>query len=153
MTTYPCTSNPELFFGGHIEIDGGGRGGPSLEERQRAAHQSALARIACLRHCPLAQQRQCARLALQLKAEYGVWAGVQLPGGQNRKIPQLLAKREILKGIADATINPRTHPSNTALIAQGPNAVAPLPQPPLPGLFQSSDPFPQIAEPINARIA
>ena len=91
--------------------------------------------------------------ALQLKAEYGVWAGVQLPGGQNRKIPQLLAKREILKGIADATINPRTHPSNTALIAQGPTRMTPTAPAPATRAISKFRSIPQIAEPINARIA
>ncbi|GAT07690.1 WhiB family transcriptional regulator [Mycolicibacterium novocastrense] len=130
--TNPCTADPELFFGGHTEYDdndrdsrGHGRGGPTLEMRQRAAHLSAVARTACLTRCPLAQQRTCAQIALDTGATYGVWAGVQLPGGQTRKIPVLNAQREILAGIADGSINPRTHPSNARLMRAATSSSAP----------------------------
>ena len=116
MTT-PCSKDPDLFFGGHTEYVGQTRGGPSLAMKDRAKHQSDLARTQCLRHCPLAQQRACAQLALDSGAAYGVWAGVQLPGGQTRKIPALNAKREILAGIASGSIDPLTHSSNADILA------------------------------------
>ncbi|MCV7167870.1 WhiB family transcriptional regulator, partial [Mycobacterium stomatepiae] len=47
------------------------------------------ARLQCLRRCPLAQQRRCAALAVECREEYGVWAGVKLPGGQYRKRAEL----------------------------------------------------------------
>jgi WhiB family redox-sensing transcriptional regulator len=91
-------------------------GGPTLEMMQRAAGLSETARTACLLRCPLAQQRRCAKEALNQDVAYGVWAGVQLPGDLPRKIPVLNAQREILQGIAEGTIDPRTHPSNAPLL-------------------------------------
>jgi hypothetical protein len=61
--------------------------------------------------------RVCAQAALDNRESYGVWAGVQLPGGQTRKIPVLNSKREILAGIADGSIDPYTHPSNADILA------------------------------------
>lgn len=123
--TNPCSADPDLFFGGHTEYEGQDRGGPSLEMRQRAAHFSAVARAACLLHCPLAQQRTCAQTALDTGAAYGVWAGVQLPGGQTRKLEVLGAQREILRGIADGSIDPRTHVSNAKLMRAAMSKTAP----------------------------
>jgi WhiB family redox-sensing transcriptional regulator len=115
-TAPPCSADPDLFFGGHTEREDGNMGGPTLEVMQRAARLSETARAACLLRCPLAQQRRCAREALHQDVAYGVWAGVQLPGDLPRKIPVLNAQREILRGIAEGTIDPRTHPSNAALL-------------------------------------
>ncbi|MGV9798829.1 WhiB family transcriptional regulator [Mycobacterium sp. NPDC003449] len=106
----PCASDPDLFFGAHTD-----QSGPSVEMKQRAAHLSKVARTRCIRECPLAQQKLCAQTALDTNATYGVWAGVQLPGVQTRKIPQLNAAREILQGIVDGSIDPSTHPSNREL--------------------------------------
>ncbi|MGD9622278.1 MAG: WhiB family transcriptional regulator [Mycolicibacterium sp.] len=117
MDTYPCHADPDLFFGGHIEYETTDRGGPPLHMTQRAQHLSARARNECLRKCPLEQMRRCAKTALESGAPYGVWAGVQLPGGQTRKIPVLQEQRKILAGIANGDIDPRTHPSNADLLA------------------------------------
>ncbi len=81
---YPCSLNPELWFGYPDDDDGDGAA------KARAYEQSATeARLLCLRRCPLAQQRLCARNAVEHREEYGVWAGVKLPGGQYRKRQQL----------------------------------------------------------------
>jgi len=112
----PCSADPDLFFGGHTEREDGDMGGPTLEVMQRAARLSEAARTACLLRCPLAQQRRCAKEALNQDVAYGVWAGVQLPGDLARKVPVLNAQREILRGIAEGTIDPRTHPSNAPLL-------------------------------------
>jgi WhiB family redox-sensing transcriptional regulator len=112
----PCSADPDLFFGGHTEREDGDMGGPTLEVMQRAARLSETARTACLVRCPLAQQRRCAKEALNQDVAYGVWAGVQLPGDLARKVPVLNSQREILRGIAEGTIDPRTHPSNASLL-------------------------------------
>ena len=76
----PCSANPELWFG-YPDADGA-----DGAAKARAYEQSATeARLQCLRRCPLAQQRRCAALAVERREEYGVWAGVKLPGGQYRK--------------------------------------------------------------------
>jgi WhiB family redox-sensing transcriptional regulator len=121
----PCSVDPDLFFGGHTEREDGDMGGPTLEVMQRAARLSETARTACLLRCPLAQQRRCAKEALNQDVAYGVWAGVQLPGDLARKIPVLNAQREVLRGIAEGTIDPRTHPSNAALLRAGSDETAP----------------------------
>jgi WhiB family redox-sensing transcriptional regulator len=121
----PCSADPDLFFGGHTEREDGDMGGPTLEVMQRAARLSETARTACLLRCPLAQQRRCAKEALNQDVAYGVWAGVQLPGDLARKIPVLNAQREILRGIAEGTIDPRTHPSNASLLRAASDGKAP----------------------------
>jgi WhiB family redox-sensing transcriptional regulator len=132
-TTVPCSADPDLFFGGHTEREDGDMGGPTLEVMQRAARLSETARTACLLRCPLAQQRRCAKEALKQDVTYGVWAGVQLPGDLARKVPVLNAQREILRGIAEGAIDPRTHPSNASLLNaasdETPPTVAHLRQP------------------------
>lgn len=115
---YPCHNDPDLFFGGHMEYENTYRGGPSQEMRDRASHLSARARTQCLTRCPLDQMRRCAQTALESKVTYGVWAGVQLPGGQTRKIPILNDRREILAAIADGTSDPRTLPGSAALLSR-----------------------------------
>ncbi|MBV9351415.1 MAG: WhiB family transcriptional regulator [Mycobacterium sp.] len=110
---YPCSLNPELWFGYPDDDDGDGAA------KARAYEQSATeARILCLRRCPLAQQRLCARHAVEHREEYGVWAGVKLPGGQYRKREQLVRARDILRQIAAGEINSRQLPENAELLAR-----------------------------------
>jgi WhiB family transcriptional regulator, redox-sensing transcriptional regulator len=110
---HPCSVNPELWFG-YADDDGG-----DGAAKARAYEQSATeARLLCLRRCPLAQQRLCARYAVENKEEYGVWAGVKLPGGQYRKREQLAAAHAVLRQIAAGEINSRQLPDNATLLAR-----------------------------------
>jgi WhiB family transcriptional regulator, redox-sensing transcriptional regulator len=110
---YPCSVNPELWFGYPDDDDGDGAA------KARAYEQSATeARLLCLRRCPLAQQRLCARRAVEHREEYGVWAGVKLPGGQYRKREQLARAHDILRRIAAGEINSRQLPDNAELLAR-----------------------------------
>jgi WhiB family redox-sensing transcriptional regulator len=117
---HPCSVNPELWFG-YADDDGG-----DGAAKARAYEQSATeARLLCLRQCPLAQQRLCARYAVENKEEYGVWAGVKLPGGQYRKREQLAQAHDILRQIAAGQLNSRQLPDNATLLARREsNAVA-----------------------------
>lgn len=110
----PCTGHEKLFFGGHNEYKDGERGGPRKEQMLAAAANSRRARRLCMQ-CPLATMRTCAQFALDTDNEYGVWASVQLPGGQTRKLPELIAQRDLLAAIADGSIDPYTHDSNADL--------------------------------------
>ncbi len=67
---------------------------------------------------PTAQQRLCAQRAITHREEYGVWAGVKLPGGQYRKREQLAQAHEELRRIAAGEINARQLPENAALLAR-----------------------------------
>ncbi|MGH3958635.1 WhiB family transcriptional regulator [Mycobacterium sp.] len=108
---YPCSINPELWFG-YTDDDGG-----DGAAKARAYEQSATrARLLCLRRCPLAQQQRCAGYAVEHGEEYGVWAGVKLPGGQYRKRHQLAQAHTILRRIAAGEINSRQLPDNAALL-------------------------------------
>ena len=89
---HPCAANPELWFG--YPDDDGGDGAAKARAYERSATE---ARIQWLRRCPLAQQRQCAQHAITHREEYGVWAGVKLPGGQYRKREQLARAHDILQ--------------------------------------------------------
>ncbi|MCV7398566.1 WhiB family transcriptional regulator [Mycobacterium fragae] len=110
---HPCAVNPELWFG-YADDDGG-----DGAAKARAYEQSATeARLLCLRRCPLAQQRLCAQYAVENREEYGVWAGVKLPGGQYRKRQQLARAHETLRRIARGEINSRQLPDNAALLAR-----------------------------------
>jgi WhiB family redox-sensing transcriptional regulator len=110
---YPCSQNPELWFGYPDDDAGDGAA------KARAYEQSATeARLMCLRRCPLAQQRRCARYAVEHREEYGVWAGVKLPGGQYRKREQLARAHDMLRRIAAGDINSRQLPENAALLAR-----------------------------------
>lgn len=110
---YPCSLNPELWFGYPDDDDGDGAA------KARAYEQSATeARLLCLRRCPLAQQRRCARYAVEHREEYGVWAGVKLPGGQYRKREQLARAHDVLRRIAAGEINSRQLPENAALLTR-----------------------------------
>lgn len=109
----PCASNPELWFGYPDSDDGDGAA------KARAYERSATeARLQCLRRCPLAQQRQCAGRAIEHREQYGVWAGIKLPGGQYRKREELAGAHEVLRRIAAGEINARQLPENAALLAR-----------------------------------
>ena len=111
---HPCSANPELWFG-YADDDGG-----DGAAKARAYEQSATeARLQCLRRCPLAQQRLCARYAVENREEYGVWAGVKLPGGQYRKRDQLARAHDVLRRIAAGEINSRQLPENAAPPGEG----------------------------------
>ncbi|ORW01722.1 WhiB family transcriptional regulator [Mycobacterium kyorinense] len=110
---YPCSANPELWFG--YADDDGGDGAAKARAYERSATE---ARLLCLRRCPLAQQRRCARYAVEHREEYGVWAGVKLPGGQYRKREQLAQAHNTLRRIAVGDINSRQLPENAALLAR-----------------------------------
>jgi WhiB family redox-sensing transcriptional regulator len=110
---HPCAANPELWFG--YPDDDGGDGAAKARAYERSATE---ARIQCLRRCPLAQQRRCAAHAIANREEYGVWAGVKLPGGQYRKRDQLAHAHDVLRRIAAGEINARQLPENAALLAR-----------------------------------
>jgi WhiB family redox-sensing transcriptional regulator len=110
---YPCSVNPELWFG--YADDDGGDGAAKARVYEQSATE---ARLLCLRRCPLAQQRVCARRAVDHREEYGVWAGVKLPGGQYRKREQLARAHDILRRIAAGEINSRQLPENEALLTR-----------------------------------
>lgn len=118
---YPCSANPELWFG--YADDDGGDGAAKARAYERSATE---ARLLCLRRCPLAQQRRCARYAVEHGEEYGVWAGVKLPGGQYRKREQLAQAHNMLRRIAVGDINSRQLPENAALLARRENDAMPV---------------------------
>lgn len=94
---HPCATDPELWFG--YPDDDGSDGAAKARAYERSATQ---ARIQCLRRCPLLQQRRCAQHAVEHRVEYGVWAGIKLPGGEinSRQLPDnaaLLARNEGLE--------------------------------------------------------
>lgn len=119
--TPPCATNPDLWFG--YADDDAADGAAKARAYEQAATE---ARLICLRHCPLAQQRRCAALAVERGEEYGVWAGVKLPGGQHRKRAELAAAHAVLRRIAAGEINPRELPENAALLARHEAATAPV---------------------------
>lgn len=110
---HPCATDPELWFG--YPDDDGSDGAAKARAYERSATQ---ARIQCLRRCPLLQQRRCAQHAVEHRVEYGVWAGIKLPGGQYRKREQLAAAHDVLRRIAGGEINSRQLPDNAALLAR-----------------------------------
>ena len=118
---HPCASNPELWFG--YPDDDGGDGAAKARAYERSAIE---ARIQCLRRCPLAQQRRCAQHAIAHREEYGVWAGVKLPGGQYRKREQLAQAHDVLRRIAAGEINSRQLPENAALLASREHEAVPV---------------------------
>lgn len=120
MDIRPCSTDPDLWFG---YADDDASDGAA---KARVYEQSATkARTLCLRHCPLAQQRQCARLAVEGGEEYGVWAGVKLPGGQYRKRHQLARAHVVLRQIADGLLNPRELPESAELLSRSETPAAP----------------------------
>jgi WhiB family redox-sensing transcriptional regulator len=115
MDIRPCSTDPDLWFG---YADDDASDGAA---KARAYEQSATrARIICLRRCPLAQQRSCALQAVQAGEEYGVWAGIKLPGGQYRK-------RHELGLIAEGLVNPRQLPESAELLSRADTPAAPEP--------------------------
>lgn len=120
MDIRPCSVDPDLWFG---YADDDASDGAA---KARVYEQSAVkARTLCLRRCPLAQQRQCARQAVEGGEEYGVWAGVKLPGGQYRKRHQLARAHMVLRQIADGVLNPRELPESAELLARDEASTAP----------------------------
>src|ERR1700742_3267475 len=117
----PCNADPELWFG--YPDDDGGDGAAKARAYERSATE---ARIQCLRRCPLAQQRRCAEHAIAHREEYGVWAGIKLPGGQYRKRDQLAAAHDTLRRIAAGDVNPRQLPDNAALLSRREGDAAPV---------------------------
>lgn len=113
MHIRPCSADPDLWFG---YADDDASDGAA---KARVYEQSATkARTICLRRCPLAQQRLCAARAVQAGEEYGVWAGIKLPGGQYRKRHELAAAHEVLRRIADGQVNPRELPESADLLSR-----------------------------------
>ena len=113
MTHRPCSADPDLWFG---YADDDASDGAA---KARAYEQSARrARTVCLRRCPLAQQRLCAGKAAEAGEEYGVWAGIKLPGGQYRKRHELARAHELLRQIAEGQVNPRELPESVELLAR-----------------------------------
>ena len=119
---HPCATDPELWFG--YPDDDSGDGAAKARAYERSATE---ARIQCLRRCPLAQQRRCAQYAITHREEYGVWAGVKLPGGQYRKREQLARAHDVLRRIAAGEINSRQLPENATLLARSENQPVLLP--------------------------
>jgi WhiB family redox-sensing transcriptional regulator len=121
MTNHPCAADPDLWFG-YVDDDNGD-GAAKARTYERA---SIEARTQCLRRCPLAQQRRCARYAVDHEVEFGVWAGVKLPGGQYRKRGELARAHQVLSQIAAGEINPRELPESAALLERNQTQVPPV---------------------------
>jgi WhiB family redox-sensing transcriptional regulator len=60
------------------------------------------------------------------REEYGVWAGVKLPGGQYRKREQLAEAHATLRRIAAGEISSRQLAENSALLTRRENDTAPV---------------------------
>lgn len=121
MTRRPCTADPDLWFGYADDDSSDGAA------KARVYEQSATkARTICLRHCPLAAQRMCAAQAVEAREEYGVWAGVKLPGGQYRKREQLAHAHHVLARIANGDVNARELPESIDLLTRDEAAPAAL---------------------------
>ena len=113
MNYRPCSTEPELWFG-YADDDASDGAAKARVYEQTATK----ARTICLRRCPLAEQRECARQAIEVGEEYGVWAGVKLPGGQYRKRHELAHAHEVLRDIAAGLINPRELPESIELLSR-----------------------------------
>lgn len=114
MENRPCSTDPDLWFG-YADDDASDGAAKARVYEQSATR----ARTICLRRCPLAHQRACAGKAVEAGEEYGVWAGIKLPGGQYRKRHQLARAHEVLRSIADGAINPRELPESVELLSRG----------------------------------
>ena len=95
---------------------GSNNGGNGAAKARSYESASIEARTLCLRRCPLAQQRRCAQHAVDHQVEFGVWAGVKLPGSQYRKRGELARAHEVLRQIAVGEISPRQLPESAALL-------------------------------------
>jgi len=122
MDHRPCSSDPDLWFG-YADDDASDGAAKARVYEQSATR----ARTICRRRCPLAAQRQCARRALDGGEEYGVWAAVKLPGGQYRKRHELARAHDVLRRIADGTLNPRELPESAELLSRTDEVGTPLP--------------------------
>jgi WhiB family redox-sensing transcriptional regulator len=122
MDIRPCSSDPDLWFG-YADDDASDGAAKARAYEVSATH----ARTICLRRCPLAQQRQCARQAVEAGEEYGVWAGVKLPGGQYRKRHELARAHAVLRQIADGVLNPRQLPESADLLSRAETLANPEP--------------------------
>ncbi len=122
MDIRPCSTEPDMWFGYADDDASDGAAKARIYEQS-----AAKARTICLRRCPLAQQRQCARLAVEGGEEYGVWAGIKLPGGQYRKRHELARAHMLLGRIADGTLNPRELPESAELLSRTDVADEPAP--------------------------
>lgn len=120
MDHRPCSAEPDLWFG-YADDDASDGAAKARVYEQSATR----ARTICLRRCPLAAQRDCARQAVEAGEEYGVWAGVKLPGGQYRKRHALARARDVLRAIADGRVNPRELPESAELLARAEALPAP----------------------------
>ncbi|WP_307787115.1 WhiB family transcriptional regulator [Mycolicibacterium mengxianglii] len=116
-----CAANPDLWFGYLDDDDADGAAKARAYETA-----SVEARLVCLRRCPLAQQRLCAQRAVDHGEEYGVWAGVKLPGGQYRKRHELAAAHDTLRRIADGDVSARQLPENAALLERRQSVMLPV---------------------------
>jgi WhiB family transcriptional regulator, redox-sensing transcriptional regulator len=121
MMNQPCSADPDLWFG--YSDDDHGDGAAKARTYETA---SIEARTLCLRRCPLAQQRRCAQHAVQHGVEFGVWAGVKLPGGQYRKRGELARAHQVLRQIADGELTPRQLPESAALLERRQADVLPV---------------------------
>lgn len=121
MMNHPCSADPDLWFG--YCDDDQGAGATKARSYETA---SIEARTLCLRRCPLAQQRRCAQHAVDAGVEFGVWAGIKLPGGQYRKRGELARAHDLLQRIADGEIAPRELPENAALLERRQADVLPV---------------------------
>lgn len=121
MNTHPCAADPDLWFG--YPDDEANTGHLKARSYETAAVE---ARVLCLRRCPLAQQRRCAQYAVEHEVEFGVWAGVKLPGNQFRKREQLAQAHRTLARIARGEINSRELPENAALLQRRYHHSAPV---------------------------
>lgn len=113
MNHRPCATEPDLWFG-YADDDASDGAAKARVYEQSATR----ARTICLRRCPLAAQRECARQALVSGEEYGVWAGIKLPGGQYRKRHQLAHAREVLRRIAGGEVNSRELAESVELLSR-----------------------------------
>lgn len=120
MDIRPCSADPDLWFG-YADDDASDGAAKARVYEQSAAK----ARTICLRRCPLAQQRLCAQRAVDGAEEYGVWAGIKLPGGQYRKRHQLAHAHTVLQQIAAGEINPRELPESAELLTRSEPAAEP----------------------------
>ncbi|MCV7191749.1 WhiB family transcriptional regulator [Mycolicibacterium brumae] len=118
MDHQPCAADPDLWFGYPDDDDTDG------QAKARAYELASLeARTACVRRCPLAQQRRCAGYAVEQGEAFGVWAGVKLPGNQYRKRHELARAHQLLAQIAAGEITPRELPENAPLLRRRLTAV------------------------------
>jgi WhiB family redox-sensing transcriptional regulator len=122
MDIRPCSAEPDLWFG-YADDDASDGAAKARVYEQSATR----ARTICLRRCPLAQQRQCAGQAVDAGEEYGVWAGVKLPGGQYRKRHQLAHAHAVLRQIAEGLITPRQLPESAELLSRADAEATPEP--------------------------